>query len=355
MSDPYGNYNQYPQQPNFGNPYGGPGGPPPNQGYGGNQPYMPNYGAPPPQMGFGMPSDGTSQNFNQAPSYQPYQQPMTNYGNCPPPNQVGMQPYGPPPPDGYNMGPQNVPYNQNQSYDPNNPHQQQQQMTPYGQVDDRGFGTALMHGGIFGKVSKVFGGLSGGDSIKELLKTAASQAVKILGITDGYFTHNIVKILLPVKLNGIASIAKKFRLDSYIEKFILSMNRAAEQAASAALPIFERFISSLSVNDMACMVGAEGSAATQYFRQQTERDLEQAYTPIVVDSMNNWQVTRNFNEIQEHTRHIPGIKNLHVDIHDYTIKGALKGLFHVLGDQETKLRADPKGQVTNIFGKFFHQ
>mgnify|MGYP005995624551 CR=1 FL=1 len=313
----------YPQQPgSFGspgpNPYNSP------QPYGNPQVnYSPNPYGPSGQYQGGNPQYGSPQ------AYGTPQQP----GFAPPPNQLG--PYDP-----------NNPYaQQNNQYDPNNP-----------QLDDRGFGTALAHGGFLGTISKVIGGVLGNpDGIKEMLKAASAQAVKILGITNGYFSHNVVKILLPPKLSTIASVAKKFRLDSYIEKFIMSMNRAAEQAAASALPIFHRFISMLSINDVASIAGGKGSEATEYFRQQTERDLEQAYVPIVTESMNNWQVTRNFQDIQDHTKMIPGLRHMNVDIHDYTVKKALHGLFWVLGEQESKMRSDPKGQVSNVIGHFFKQ
>lgn len=195
--------------------------------------------------------------------------------------------------------------------------------------------------------------LGNSEGIKDLLKRASAEAVKILGVTDGYFTHSVAKILLPPNLGAIASVARRFKLDAYIEKFVLSMNRAAEQAATSALPIFHRFISNLSGNDLANMVTGEGSAATQFFRQQSERDLEQAYAPIVAQSMDSWNVTRHFNDIQTRAKHIPGLNNFHVDIHQYTVKKALDGLFFVLGDQENKLRADPTGQISNVMHQFF--
>jgi hypothetical protein len=207
--------------------------------------------------------------------------------------------------------------------------------------------------GIGGKITKFLGGLvegvmNGGDVIKELLHTAASEAVKILGTLNGYFSHAVVKILMPPKLHFIASLAKKFHLDKLIDKFVMSMNRAAEQAASASFPVFERFIGGLTVNDVSCMVGADGSAATDFFRSQTERELTSAYTPIVENAMNQCDVSRNFNELMDVTKNIPGLNHFNVNIHEYTVSAALKGLFWVLADQEVKLRKDPAGRVSKL-------
>lgn len=299
----------------------------------------------PPMNYYPPPSSSSPMDYNPNPSMNPPmnygvpQQPMYNQGQSP---MMNHQPYAQHP---YPSSPSNYPMNsQIQPYNGSSDYSQEQ----YDRASMGG------HGGLIGKFSNVVGGFMGSsNSIQQLLKTASEHAIRILGATDGYFHHAVAKILLPPKLNVIASLAQKFGLQSYVEKFILSMNRAAEQAASKALPIFHRFISSLSVNDVASLVGAKDTEATDYFRQQTERDLEQAYAPVVSESMNNWQVTRQFQELQSQTRHIPGIRNFNIDIHEYTIKKALSGLFYVLGEQERKLRQNPTGQVSNIMNHIF--
>jgi len=291
-------------------------------------PQQPMYGSDSPNMNY------PGQPYPAGPAYPPSSQ--HDYAQCPPNDQ--FQPhYG-------------------QAYPPGPAYQPGPMMVPP-QEGDRGLGTFFAQaqgGGFMNKFTHMAGSFLGNsDGIKDLLKRASAEAVKILGVTDGYFTHQVAKILLPPNLGAIASVARRFKLDSYIERFILSMNRAAEQAATSALPIFHRFISGLSGNDLANMVTGEGSAATQFFRQQSERDLEQAYAPIVVQSMDSWNVTRHFNEIQNRAKHIPGLNNFHVDIHQYTVKKALDGLFYVLGDQENKLRADPTGHISNVMHQFF--
>ena len=323
------------------NPYGPPGQVPPPSMYGYNGPPMMEYSpvypsnpAPPPPIGFSQP-----------PGYPP-----APYSNSP-------MPYSPAGHPGYmnqnmnqnmNQYPPQQGMNQIQEYHGNGYSNGNGQQNEY---DDRGQGG---HGGMLGKFSKVIGGVLGNsDGIRQLLNTATAHAVRILGSTNGYFSHAVAKILLPPKLDILANFAQKLHLSSYIEKFVLSMNRAAEQAATSALPVFQRFISSLSLNDAASLVGAKDTEATDFFRQSVERDLEQAYTPIVAESMNNHQVTRQFQELQSQTRNIPGLRHLNVDIHEYTIKKALSGLFWVVGEQEKKIRQDPGGQVSNVFQKFF--
>jgi len=205
------------------------------------------------------------------------------------------------------------------------------------------------------KISKIIGGVLGSgsaDGIRSLLHAAATRAIEILGKMDGYFSHHIVKILVPEKLNPLVSLAKKFKLQKYVDKFILSMNRAAESAASLALPIFERFIKALTINDVARIATGGDTAARDYFQSQTERDLKIAYTPVVEESMNRHEVTRQFNELMDKTKSIPGLSKFNVDIHQYTIDKATGGLFWMLGDQEKKLRDDPTGRISSLVDNF---
>ena len=218
---------------------------------------------------------------------------------------------------------------------------------------DRGLGTFLSsvaHGGnVMSKITHAAENvLHSSEGIKKLLKRAAEEAVRILGVKDGYFLNELVKILVPPKLDGVAKTLKKFHMDSYIQKFILSMNRAAELAATSALPIFQKFIKGLNPDDVSQMIGGEGSAATNVFRQKSERDLQEAYAPIVAQSMSECNVTRNFQEVQSHVKKIPGLSAYNVDIHQYTVKKALDGLFLVLGQQEARIRKDPAGELQGI-------
>lgn len=224
---------------------------------------------------------------------------------------------------------------------------------------DRGLGTDLfkkfgsgvqqLAGNVtFGDAVTGVIGKSHADAIRQLLHKAATKAVTKLGSEDGYLRNADVKITLPPKYHTIESIAKKFHLTDHLDQFIVSINRAAEHAALSSLPIFEKFISKLTINQSSKFIASEGSPATDYFKQETENDLRSAYAPIVTNSMEEYSVTHHFNDLRKKIKRIPGLSNLDLDIEKYTITKALAGLFLVLSQQEHKLRQNPSEHFASI-------
>jgi hypothetical protein len=86
------------------------------------------------------------------------------------------------------------------------------------------------------------------NGLKEALSVGTDTSVSILNKLDGYYRDSIVKILLPPEAQVIYS-----RLSSIpggnllLEQTLVSMNRAAEDAASEAKPIFVNAITSITI------------------------------------------------------------------------------------------------------------
>src|SRR5690606_31825674 len=78
--------------------------------------------------------------------------------------------------------------------------------------------------------------------LKEALSVGASNSGNKLSAVDGFFKNAALKILLPEEARQVESTLRNFGLGSLVDKAILSMNRAAEDAASAAVPIFKTAI-----------------------------------------------------------------------------------------------------------------
>ena len=70
-----------------------------------------------------------------------------------------------------------------------------------------------------------------GSGLKEALKVGTENAVGLTGKTDGYFLNQAIKILMPEKLRTVEKGLRAVGYGSQVDEFVLSMNRAAEQAA----------------------------------------------------------------------------------------------------------------------------
>ena len=67
--------------------------------------------------------------------------------------------------------------------------------------------------------------------LKEALQIGTDHAVDLTGTTDGFLKNEAIKILLPDKLRTLGKGLRMAGMAPKIDKFEVSMNRAAETAA----------------------------------------------------------------------------------------------------------------------------
>ena len=69
--------------------------------------------------------------------------------------------------------------------------------------------------------------------------------------------------------------------------------------------------------------------------------------------MNEVGVTRQYNELLGKFQTIPFMKSESFDIDHYVVTQSLSGLFHVLGQEEQKIRTNPAARVTDLLKEVF--
>jgi hypothetical protein len=192
-----------------------------------------------------------------------------------------------------------------------------------------------------------------GSGLKEALKIGTENAVGLTGKADGYFLNEAIKILMPEKLQ---TLEKGLRIVGYgpqIDQFVLSMNRAAEQAAPAAKQIFWDAIGEMTFEDVRKIWSGNDTAATDYFKGKTTDRLTAAFRPVVDKAMNEVGVTRQYKELVGRYESIPFVKKETFDIDGYVVTKALDGLFHMVGEEERKIRTNPQARVTDLLKEVF--
>ena len=214
-------------------------------------------------------------------------------------------------------------------------------------------------GALTGALKSAAGGSSegGGDvaaGLKEALATGTGNAVQSLSKADGYFGDAAVKILMPGKMQQAAELLKKAGYQKEVDDFTLSMNRAAEQAAPKAKPIFEDAIKSMNFQDAQKILNGDNTAATDYFKSKTSAQLTQAFKPVIADSMNQVGVTHSYKALTDcYTSMVPFGKMDSFDLDAYVTQKSLDGLFLKVGQEETKIRTNPAAQTTDLLKKVF--
>jgi hypothetical protein len=212
---------------------------------------------------------------------------------------------------------------------------------------------ADIKGAVTGAV-KTGGGSDVAAGLKEALATGTGKAVQSLSKTDGYFADAAVKILMPEKMQQAAELLKKAGHQKEVDDFILSMNRAAEQAAPKARPIFEEAVKNMSFEDAQKILNGGNTAATDYFKAKTSSQLTQAFKPVVADSMNQVGVTRSYKALTDrYTSMVPFGKMDSLDLDSYVTRKSLDGLFLKVGQEEAKIRTNPAARTTDLLKKVF--
>ncbi|OGP93486.1 MAG: hypothetical protein A2156_11340 [Deltaproteobacteria bacterium RBG_16_48_10] len=192
-----------------------------------------------------------------------------------------------------------------------------------------------------------------GSGLKEALKIGTENTVNLTGKTDGYFMNQAIKVLMPEKLRNLEKGLRAVGYGPQVDEFVLSMNRAAEKAAPLAKEIFWDAIGEMSFDDARKILSGPDTAATQYFENKTSDKLTAAFRPVVEKSMNEVGVTRQYKELVGKYQTIPFVKSETFDIDSYVTSKSLDGLFHVLGEEEKKIRTNPAARVTDLLKEVF--
>ena len=121
--------------------------------------------------------------------------------------------------------------------------------------------------------------------LKQALNMGVSEGVKKLGVTDGFFKNEAVKILMPEKLRKIDTTLRSVGLGSLADQGVKLLNRAAEDAVTQATPIFANAITSMTITDAKNILLGTDNAATSYLQSKTQSQLFTAFQPKVKASL----------------------------------------------------------------------
>lgn len=210
-------------------------------------------------------------------------------------------------------------------------------------------------GSIFGK--KEGGGLSNEDVIaglKEALSVGARNSSDKLSAVDGFFANAAIKVLMPEEAKKVESTLRNMGLGNLVDKAVLSMNRAAEEASKSAAPIFVDAIKSMSIQDAFGILRGSDSAATVYLKNKTTVSLTNAFKPVIQDALEKVNATKYWKDVFETYNKLPTTFNkVNTDLSGYVTDKALTGLFYQVAIEEQKIRKDPAARVTDILKKVF--
>jgi len=221
----------------------------------------------------------------------------------------------------------------------------------------------MTYAGLFDDIMKTLGGSSKGgpddstiiSGLKEALSIGTDNAVKNVSQVDGYFGNQVIKILMPEKIQKVADVLKKVGYQKQVDDFVLSMNRAAEKAAPQAASIFVGAIKEMTIEDARKILNGGDTAATEFFKGKTHDKIYSAFKPIISSSVDEVGVTRSYKEMIGKYESLPFMSAESIDLDHYVTTKAMDGLFYLVGQEEKKIRTNPAARVTDllktVFGK----
>jgi hypothetical protein len=203
-------------------------------------------------------------------------------------------------------------------------------------------------------------GLSNDDVIKglrEALTVGTNNSSGQASKEDGFFKND--RLFIPFPPDAIKVKEKVEGLPGFkpqVDKFVLTLNRAAEEAVKSAAPVFVNAITSMTISDGMAILKGEDNAATKYLEDKTSKELYTNFKPKVSEAIKKVELTKyweplatKYNQLTKLTGGDP----VNADLEDYITKRAISGLFILITDEEKKIRKDPMARVNDILKKVF--
>lgn len=189
--------------------------------------------------------------------------------------------------------------------------------------------------------------------LKEALQNGVSKQVINLGVQDGFFKNELVKILLPQELKKVDQALRDIGLSSLADEGLKVLNRAAEDAVKEAMPIFKDAILNMTFSDARNILMGSQDAATQYLQNSTSASLRSKFSPIIQNSFEKVGADQVWNNVISRYNQIPFINKVNPNLTSYTTDEAMKGVFKMVAVEEQKIRGNINSRTSDLLRRVF--
>ena len=193
-----------------------------------------------------------------------------------------------------------------------------------------------------------------GMGLKDALTKGISEGATRLSQVDGYLGNPKIRIPWPEEAQKVANTLNDLGMSQLVDDVETSINRAAEDAASQAKPIFVNAIKQMTINDAKNILFGGNNAATLYLKSKTWTDLTNAFLPVIKTSLDKVNATKYWSDAITAYNKIPLVKKMNPDLPGYVNQKALDGLFYMVAQEEEKIRENPVERTTALLKKVFN-
>ncbi|WP_220446107.1 DUF4197 domain-containing protein [Microbulbifer harenosus] len=184
-------------------------------------------------------------------------------------------------------------------------------------------------------------------AIKDTLSASTDRA------STGLSQQGAFHLQLPPSAQPVANSLRQFGFGSYVDQLEAAMNRGAEQAAVEAAPVFKQAIAGMSVNDALGIIRGGDTAATEYFRGQTESALRARFQPIVEANLRKTGFYDQYKSMLAVYEKLPIANKPAMDVERHVVDSSMATLFTRIGEEEALIRKDPVARGSVLIGQVF--
>lgn len=178
--------------------------------------------------------------------------------------------------------------------------------------------------------------------IKPLLGKASDAALDRLSQPGAFSSDAAIRIALPGAGNkGVGKLLELAQQSGMTADLDAALNRAAEQAATQAKPIFRAAIDKATLNDAVDIARGGSTGATDYLRKSTGAQITAQLQPLVRTALQSSGVLQKTAQLQ-------ALGFNEARLTDYVATKTSDGIFTYVGREETRMRQDPIGTGTQL-------
>ena len=216
--------------------------------------------------------------------------------------------------------------------------------------------------------------------LRKALDIAADDASVLGSKLNGFLGNKLIALAMPDELKPVLQLIDVSEsvpvvgdvlssgLKSVTDKFVVTLNRAAEAAAGKAAPVFKEAITSMTITDALGILQGGDTAATHYLREKTTDGLTVAFQPVCKEMIDKVGVTSEYKALADKYNDVMGNalvasavalagldlpKELNTDLPGYVTGKALNGMYVLMRGEETKIRENPQAYAYDIIKKVF--
>ena len=194
--------------------------------------------------------------------------------------------------------------------------------------------------------------------LKEALRLGTERSVQKASVVDGFWNDVRIRIPFPPEAIKVKNTLLDLGIKKPVDDLEHTLNKAAEEAAKEAVPVFVDAIMNMSIQDGLNLLRGGENAATNFLREKTSTALRTKFTPVVEKATQQVALTSYWSPVANTYNTatlLTGGQAVDPDLNAYVTTKAIDGLFILLADEEKKIRQDPAARATALLQKVFAQ